>query len=136
MEDDPLLHSFGGDEDEEVTTIDEEIMRELIDQEKLSKLCNGGHSILNGDASCSNIFKEADDKVESIHTMGNNLERIPTNDIILKPCDQKNKDEQLRESFANVVAQEIKNVNEKYFGGYSSFSIHKEMLSDKVVFFS
>ncbi|XXG41195.1 hypothetical protein AAC387_Pa01g1713 [Persea americana] len=31
-----------------------------------------------------------------------------------------------------VSAKEIKNVNESYFGAYSSFGIHREMLSDKV----
>ncbi|XP_074566171.1 putative protein arginine N-methyltransferase 3 isoform X2 [Curcuma longa] len=111
MEDDPLLHSFGGDEDEEddpMTINKEEIMRELIDGEKLPRLYNGGRNILNGDASVSNVFTETEDKAECKH-----------------------KDEQLRESFANIAAKEIRNVNENYFGAYGSFGIHREMLSDK-----
>ncbi|KAG6511126.1 hypothetical protein ZIOFF_029181 [Zingiber officinale] len=138
MGDDPLLHSFGGDEDEEddpMTINKEEIMRELVVHEKLPRLCNGGHSILNGDASVSNTFTETEDKTECIHILGNNFEGKPTDDIIFKPCDEKHKDGQLRESFANVTVKEIRNVNEKYFGAYGSFGIHREMLSDKVRFF-
>ncbi|XP_042383245.1 probable protein arginine N-methyltransferase 3 [Zingiber officinale] len=134
MGDDPLLHSFGGDEDEEddpMTINKEEIMRELVVHEKLPRLCNGGHSILNGDASVSNTFTETEDKTECIHILGNNFEGKPTDDIIFKPCDEKHKDGQLRESFANVTVKEIRNVNEKYFGAYGSFGIHREMLSDK-----
>ncbi|KAH9621976.1 hypothetical protein KSS87_010214 [Heliosperma pusillum] len=37
-----------------------------------------------------------------------------------------------RASLANVAASEIKKVNEGYFGSYSSFGIHREMLSDKI----
>ncbi|RVW93023.1 putative protein arginine N-methyltransferase 3 [Vitis vinifera] len=45
---------------------------------------------------------------------------------------RKPKDKHMRVSFANVVSKEIKNVNENYFGAYSSFGIHREMISDKV----
>ena len=36
----------------------------------------------------------------------------------------------------NLVAKDIKKVNENYFGAYSSFEIHREMISDKVLNFS
>lgn len=42
------------------------------------------------------------------------------------------KDEELEVSFAKVEASEIKIVNKNYFGLYSSFGIHREMISDKV----
>lgn len=35
-------------------------------------------------------------------------------------------------SSARVVADKIQNVNKNYFGSYSSFGIHREMISDKV----
>lgn len=58
---------------------------------------------------------------ECVPIVGYKFEGKPTNDIIHRPCDRKYKDGQLKESFANVAAKEIKNVNEKYFDSYGSF---------------
>ncbi|WOK95943.1 putative protein arginine N-methyltransferase 3 [Canna indica] len=135
MMDDPLLHSFGGDEDEEDdsgTADKEELMRELMNSEELPKFSNGNQNILNGDASTSDVYKETENIVaKKVQNLNSNFEGRTTNGIMLEACDQKKKDKQLRESFANVAAKEIKNVNEKYFGSYGSFGIHREMISDK-----
>ncbi|CAD5181458.1 unnamed protein product [Musa acuminata subsp. malaccensis] len=134
MVDDPLLHSFAGDEDEEEDppAVDEEMMRELMTSEELPKLCNDGQSMINGDSPISDVFKETGNTEASLDSMDKISQGMMTNGMILKPCDQKQKDKILRVSLANVVARKIKNVNEKYFGSYGSFGIHREMLSDKV----
>lgn len=41
-------------------------------------------------------------------------------------------DRQLKITRASVTAKEIKSVDDNYFGSYSSFGIHREMLGDKV----
>lgn len=44
---------------------------------------------------------------------------------------KKNKKD-LKVTFAEVAKREARNVNKDYFGSYSAFGIHREMLSDKV----
>eukprot|EP01018_Ginkgo_biloba_P037813 Gb_34867 [translate_table: standard] len=44
----------------------------------------------------------------------------------------KTKDKKSKVTFANVAIQEIRNINESYFGAYSRFGIHREMLSDQL----
>ncbi|RWW24444.1 hypothetical protein BHE74_00002623 [Ensete ventricosum] len=138
MVDDPLLHSFAGDEDEEEDPpgVDEEMMRELMSSEELPKLCIDGQSMINGDSPMSDVFKETGNTEASLDSMDKISQGMMINGMILKPCDQKQKDKQLRVSLANVAAKQMKNVNEKYFGSYGSFGIHREMLSDKVRHFA
>ncbi|XP_077244620.1 protein arginine methyltransferase 3 [Tasmannia lanceolata] len=145
MEDDALLHSFCEDEDDEddyIPTIDrEELMRELVDANDITKICIDEESLgdivpLELNALNENGIKKACQTVGSCLNMGNNLEMAMANGIgsgqDLGSLCQKRKDKNLRISFANVAAREIKNVNESYFGAYGSFGIHREMLSDKV----
>jgi protein arginine N-methyltransferase 3 len=44
-----------------------------------------------------------------------------------------NKDKKLRVPFAKVAEREMRNANRDYFGSYSAFGIHCEMLSDRVL---
>ena len=44
----------------------------------------------------------------------------------------KKKDKRSKVTFSNVAEKEIKTINESYFGAYSQFAIHREMLSDQV----
>ena len=44
----------------------------------------------------------------------------------------KTKDKRSKVTFSNVAEKEIKTINESYFGAYSRFAIHKEMLSDQL----
>lgn len=39
----------------------------------------------------------------------------------------------LKVTFSEVAKRELRNVNKDYFGSYSAFGIHREMLSDKVL---
>ena len=44
----------------------------------------------------------------------------------------KKKDKRSKVTFSNVEEKEIKAINESYFGAYSRFAMHMEMLSDQV----
>ncbi|KAK4771680.1 hypothetical protein SAY87_032212 [Trapa incisa] len=44
----------------------------------------------------------------------------------------KDKDKKHNSSSINLAANSVRRVNDSYFGAYSSFGIHREMLSDKV----
>ncbi|XWS57037.1 hypothetical protein CRYUN_Cryun09bG0137100 [Craigia yunnanensis] len=50
----------------------------------------------------------------------------------VRPSDSNTKDKQSRVYIADVVEKDIKKVNEIYFGSYSSFGIHRDMISDKI----
>jgi protein arginine N-methyltransferase 3 len=51
-----------------------------------------------------------------------------------EPRPSKKKDKKdLKVTFAEVAKREARNVNKDYFGSYSAFGIHREMLSDKVL---
>ncbi|XP_058226018.1 probable protein arginine N-methyltransferase 3 [Rhododendron vialii] len=139
MQEDPLLYSFGEDwevEDED-TTSDNKIT-ELIDFERIcidddntvegpmfdfktasengrAESASASNSCLNG----MNPYQEV--KVSSVDVNKSGL-----------PSDMNSTDKDLEVSFAKVEANEIKNVNKNYFGLYSSFGIHREMISDKV----
>lgn len=45
---------------------------------------------------------------------------------------KKKSKKNLKVTFAEVAKKEARNVNKDYFGSYSAFGIHREMLSDKV----
>ena len=48
-----------------------------------------------------------------------------------KEVEEKANDKELSACFPNRHAKDVKFVNEGYFGSYSSFGIHREMLGDK-----
>jgi protein arginine N-methyltransferase 3 len=54
---------------------------------------------------------------------------LKVNDVMVT---KKNQKENRRVSFAQVAARERYSINQTYFGSYSTFGIHREMLSDKV----
>ncbi|KAJ0985244.1 hypothetical protein J5N97_003600 [Dioscorea zingiberensis] len=136
--DDALLHSFAGNEDEDddpISVDKDELMRELmsngsvdeirIDSKLIAEITsseleacekNGAREETCADANVPNGY-------------GKIMIKEPAEDSRVPP--RKQKDKQLRVSFANVAAKEIKIVNEDYFGAYGSFGIHRVMLSDK-----
>ncbi|XP_039132604.1 probable protein arginine N-methyltransferase 3 isoform X3 [Dioscorea cayenensis subsp. rotundata] len=136
--DDALLHSFAGNEDEDddpVSVDKEELMRELMSSGVLEEIRVDSELITEINSSDLDVC-EKNGVQEGPCVDGNASkcsERILTKDsvgdLVIPP--QKQKDKQLRVSFANVAAKEIKTVNEDYFGAYGSFGIHRVMLSDK-----
>ncbi|KAL6596932.1 hypothetical protein ACP70R_047066 [Stipagrostis hirtigluma subsp. patula] len=122
MEDDSLLHSLsfdddGGDED-----------------------C--GMSIERGECSAGNgglaglRLNKLDDSIEDGSDISARFQQgctiEPTNGEGSESLAQEQNDKQLKVARASVNAKAIKSVDDSYFGSYSSFGIHREMLGDKV----
>lgn len=141
MQEDPLLYSFGGDdvgEDEDCISVDKkELLRDLSSFEEISiddkDPIDQFRSELritcdNGDAVASASESDFDN--------GNPLEEFKVNELVHANkgalSNRKVNDQKFNLSSARVVSDKIKNINENYFGSYSSFGIHREMISDKV----
>ncbi|PKU87939.1 probable protein arginine N-methyltransferase 3 [Dendrobium catenatum] len=137
--DDALLHSFANDEDEDdfdPPVTEEYILSELMNDGHIAQVYHSSQGILDAEnpqtSACLDIRKH----VAAEEKVANFFEKSKSNGIcggsFNGESHQKQKDCQLKVSFANVVAREIRNVNDNYFGSYASFGIHKEMISDKV----
>lgn len=141
MQEDPLLYSFSQDEegeDDDATALEkEEIMRDL---REFGEICIDDGDIIDALASDFDTLNEDRREGASASNGYYGMENISEKEIgscigakeHVGSFKRKPKDKHLRVSFANVVSKEIKNVNENYFGAYSSFGIHREMISDKV----
>ncbi|XP_022745039.1 probable protein arginine N-methyltransferase 3 [Durio zibethinus] len=139
MQEDSLLYSFGGDEEDEDdynTSFDEgEIVRDFgnvcIDDD------NTAEEIELNSVTSNKDRNKAVMTVSNGHlSLANSSKRITDNGLdygeTARPCDSNTKDKQSRVFIADVVEKDIKKVNESYFGSYSSFGIHRDMISDKV----
>lgn len=104
MEDDSLLHSLSMDDDEG----DEEC----------------GTSVQRGQCSEGNGVLAA--------PPGNKLSTLPEGTGSDISARFETNDSQLKVARASVNARAIITVDDNYFGSYSSFGIHREMLGDKV----
>ncbi|XP_022991200.1 probable protein arginine N-methyltransferase 3 [Cucurbita maxima] len=133
-QDDPLLYSFAEDEeDDEISLINNDLQRNAgtdggnCNHDEMSRenlpfhpnqnkengmedCCSSLHGYLNAP---SNLEAEIENTVKTTEIVGL-------------------KDNQLKIARRNVDRMDIKNANVNYFDSYSSFGIHREMLSDKV----
>ncbi|KAF9597858.1 hypothetical protein IFM89_021943 [Coptis chinensis] len=142
MQDDSLLYSFGEDEDvqEDCTAaFDKEgLMRELMISEDLENTCLDDETMIEPSSAAfnENESKEASSSSNGSLSMSTSLENVMVNGKMggkdIESPYLKSKDKHMKVSFANVITKEKKKVNENYFGAYSSFTIHREMISDKV----
>lgn len=111
MEEDNLLHSFDEDEeledDDPMRSTDEDMLKNLNNLEKITIEENG--------ASSSNGAQVKSDVTEKDGAHEGVFNDKKSNNFPVKTVDR-----------------EIVIVNKNYFGSYSSFGIHKEMISDKV----
>ncbi|XP_057976335.1 probable protein arginine N-methyltransferase 3 [Malania oleifera] len=142
VKDDPLLYSFDEDEEEEIE--DKYSMSADVDEPRkdvgsLEEICVDDKKdvkVLACDIGNSNENGRQEVASDSIcYAKGAiPLEDMTINDANehLGSCDRKPNDKIIEVSFSDVVAKGIKKVNENYFGSYSSFGIHREMISDKV----
>ncbi|KAG7576937.1 Protein arginine N-methyltransferase [Arabidopsis thaliana x Arabidopsis arenosa] len=120
-QEDSLLYSFADDEEDEEDTFDrEEVMEDL---RKLGDLCIDVEAL--GETSMSNNDKCNINGSKDV-TLLSNCNGLK-DDLIVN-----GKDAEPKVCDGRLVNRNIKKVNENYFGSYSSFGIHKEMLSDKV----
>ncbi|GLT64965.1 hypothetical protein SLA2020_374240 [Shorea laevis] len=135
MQEDSLLYSFGEDEegeDDYKTSFDkEEVLRDLKDfgYFSLNEENIGEEIAVSTDISDENRMEEAVLLSNGHLNEANSSEKALTNGT---DCDGNLKDKHSRIDLVNLVGKQIKKVNEDYFGSYSSFGIHREMIGDKV----
>ncbi|KAL9828442.1 putative protein arginine N-methyltransferase 3 [Arabidopsis thaliana] len=124
-QEDSLLYSFADDEEDEEVTFDrEEVMEEL---QKLGDLSIDVEAL--GESSMSNSDKCNINGSKDVTSLSNcnGLKQSSADDLIVN-----GKDAEPKVCDGRLVNRNIRKVNENYFGSYSSFGIHREMLSDKV----
>ncbi|WJX36641.1 Protein arginine N-methyltransferase 3 [Trifolium repens] len=128
MQDDSLLYNFGEfeeGEDEQTSVMDEDLVRDLKnaiygdDQDALKKL------VVNETASVS------DDQSSSPSSSDKELVNGKDSRGCILSIDKDPEEGSLMGNPQNHIVTHIRKVNESYFGSYSSFGIHREMLSDK-----
>uniref|UniRef100_A0A6N2M6B6 Uncharacterized protein n=1 Tax=Salix viminalis TaxID=40686 RepID=A0A6N2M6B6_SALVM len=141
MQDDPLLYSFNNDEEGEDNHMTPDDQEELVrylrnidemcieDTDTLKKSAhgygfleqNGAKEVASSSSSHENVGNSS--KMEMLN--GDSEELVGSSNG--KPSDKHSK-----ASIMNLLDKDIKKANENYFGAYSSFGIHREMISDKV----
>ncbi|VAH43317.1 unnamed protein product [Triticum turgidum subsp. durum] len=121
MEDDSLLHSLSifDDEDDEDCEMPVETGECSAGNGRSCELQGNG---LNTIDDCSDISARFEKAVTTESNGGDNNGTLS----------EEQTDRQLKITRASVTAKEIKKVDDNYFGSYSSFDIHREMLGDKV----
>jgi protein arginine N-methyltransferase 3 len=122
MEDDSLLHSLSIFDDDE-----EEDFGVPVERGE----CSGGNGRLAGpQGNGRNTINSA------CYDVGARFQKAVTIECTGEdkngPLLEEQTDRQLKITRASVTAKEIKTVDDNYFGSYSSFGIHREMLGDKV----
>ncbi|GFY92374.1 protein arginine methyltransferase 3 [Actinidia rufa] len=130
LQEDSLLYSFGEEDCEEEYTTSVNKARELINFDDDNAL--EGH-LCDYKTSCENGKMENGSTSNRLLNMKNPSHEVKVNGVDVKEAccsDIKSEDKDL--SCAKMVTPEIKNVNKNYFGLYSSFGIHREMISDKI----
>lgn len=117
LQDDPLLYNFwDDDEDEECDNISVDPSEFLSQIERID---------IHDESSSDNLTSEL---IVPLENGGKDVVSVSSS------CkDMRNKENEIDNIHSTmIVAKEIKNINKNYFGGYSSFGIHREMISDKV----
>lgn len=118
LQDDPLLYSFCENDD------DEECDGMSIDTRELeSYLSQIEHIDIHDESSSDRCASELIVPCEN-----------GAKGVVSSSCkdmtDRENEIDDIPST--KIVAKEIKSINKNYFGAYSSFGIHREMISDKV----
>lgn len=141
LQDDALLYSFGEeDEDEDIDamSIDKEELETYLSQIENVSI----HDIGVSDKYASNFMipRENGDK-EVVCMFDNDVKGISPERVVLNGASNETggisshrnwKNEMCIASSSEIASNEIKNTNKSYFGAYSSYGIHREMISDKV----
>lgn len=130
LQEDPLLYNFAEDcdDDEDSTSVNR--MKDLIKFEDIH---------IDDDKELQSQLlemrtKEIASTTMSYSNLGNCPDEVEVNGVDVKEndSDRISMDESSRVSLAKVTANSIRSIDESYFGSYSSFGIHREMISDKV----
>lgn len=133
------MYSFAEDEeDDDISLVNNNIQRNTdtdggicnVDESTRENIpLHSNRNKENGMEDCSSTshgYLNAPSNLEEvIETTEKTMETLELNDKIQE-------DDQLKIARRRFHSKDIKNANENYFGSYSSFGIHREMLSDKV----
>lgn len=141
LQEDPLLHSFFDDdeceEDYNVIADDDELVRiwktekiKIDDESDLEKMA----------PACNSSLKDGSKQIVYDASATHSSLEVPSDNVTFSSCNLSNggpsfgnpNNKPLRDFPAKISDTEILNVNRSYFGSYSSFGIHREMISDKV----
>ncbi|CAL0326269.1 unnamed protein product [Lupinus luteus] len=140
IQDDSLLYSFDEheeSEDEQITAIDDDLMRDLKNSaDAFSDNQNAVKEVVaNNDLYDAPITEGpasiSDDHLSFASLSGKEHNNGKDSRGFVSSID-KDSERHLMAHSQNHIATHIKKANESYFGSYSSFGIHREMLSDKV----
>ncbi|KAJ4841081.1 hypothetical protein Tsubulata_048258 [Turnera subulata] len=129
LSDDPLLYSFGEDEegddgDDYSALVEKEDV--LMDLENIEGIGFDEDNVGQNHASTSSKLGENGTKEVPSTSNGTVASQV------VEPPNGKLADKDMKGSTLMLPRKEIKKANENYFGAYSSFGIHREMISDKV----
>ncbi|GER46302.1 protein arginine n-methyltransferase [Striga asiatica] len=131
LQDDSLLYSFDEDEEDEedALPLDREELESYISQIEPIDMRDEGTS----DISASELVIPCEN--------GGNVTAKPLEGLIVDkgcttaeaslPCRNRKNETNVKSSI-KIASDQIKNINKNYFNSYSSFGIHREMISDKV----
>ncbi|CAN1813564.1 Probable protein arginine N-methyltransferase 3 [Linum perenne] len=120
--DDALLHSFTDDEED----FEDDYSKASVDKEEIMSILGDvgmlDIDVVNGGSTKQNGIKE--------HAPSSN--GMSSREHVVSEADAEDSNGHLKTSIINLSAKDVKKVNEGYFGAYSSFGIHRDMISDKV----
>lgn len=134
LQDDPLLYSFGEDDE------DEDFDNMSADTKEMESYLSQLERIDIHDESSSDKVPCENGKIDVISPSCRDMDTAkplesPMVDGINNVAGDtyRNREDEIDTiPSTTIVAKQIKNINKSYFGSYSSFGIHREMISDKV----
>lgn len=141
LQDDPLLHNFAEDdefeEDYNVLADDEELVRIWSSTEKIKIDDESDFETMA--SACNSSLEDGSKQIIYASATSSNS-KVPVDKVLVSSCNLSNgglsfsnpNKQHLRNFSTKISENEIMNVNRSYFGSYSSFGIHREMISDKV----
>ncbi|EYU42922.1 hypothetical protein MIMGU_mgv1a002861mg [Erythranthe guttata] len=128
LQDDSLLYSFDEDEEEE----NDEADAMSVDTKELASYLSQFERIdIHDEGASSNGFRNGGkdaDLSSNKDTNTANTSKTPI-DVDARVHSENGV---CKSSSLKIAANEIKDINKNYFGAYSSFGIHRDMISDKV----
>ncbi|KAM5551558.1 putative protein arginine N-methyltransferase 3 [Rosa sericea] len=142
LQDDSVLFSFGedeeGDDDYAVAVDKDELMSDL---RHFEEICID-HQIhvekIAGDSdnSCESGKRDVDSSSNGYLNTASSSGKVTANGVNsgehVGSADRKTKGKSIKAYIPNHGSKDMKNINDDYFASYSSYGIHREMLSDKV----
>lgn len=132
LQDDSLLYNFyEDDEDEEGDTM-------IVDTNELETYLSQFEHIDIHDEDAPDLMVPSENEGKDVKMfLGKDtntakpLDTVSVNDPNCSSYSSRKKEMDTIPS-TTIVAKEIKNINKSYFSSYSSFGIHRDMISDKV----